>query len=95
MAEANQYDSRLRSEELRSQLNYHNRRYYELDSPEVPAANWLRLDTAGLAPFIPVSVIDNVTAYLPWAYGNLMVQAGAGRQSTEAQAESSPTPELG
>lgn len=38
MAESNQYDARLRSEELRSQLNYHNRRYYELDSPEIPDA---------------------------------------------------------
>ncbi len=31
----NQYESRLRSEELRSQINYHNRLYYELDTPEV------------------------------------------------------------
>ena len=38
MAESNQYDARLRSEELRSQLNYHNRRYYELDAPEIPDA---------------------------------------------------------
>ena len=38
MAESNQYDARLRSEELRSQLSYHNRRYYELDAPEIPDA---------------------------------------------------------
>ena len=38
MAESNQYDARLRSEELRSQLNYHNRLYYELDAPEIPDA---------------------------------------------------------
>lgn len=38
MAELNQYDARLRSEELRSQLNYHNRLYYEMDAPEVPDA---------------------------------------------------------
>ena len=38
MAESNQYDSRLRSEELRSQLNYHNRLYYERDAPEIPDA---------------------------------------------------------
>jgi len=31
-----QYDARLRSEELRSVINYHNRLYYELDRPEVP-----------------------------------------------------------
>jgi DNA ligase (NAD+) len=37
-APANQYDARLRSEELRSLINYHNRLYYELDSPEVPDA---------------------------------------------------------
>lgn len=36
MAEPNQYDARLRSEELRSQLNYHNRLYYEKDAPEIP-----------------------------------------------------------
>jgi DNA ligase (NAD+) len=38
MAEITQYDARLRSEELRSQLNYHNRLYYEMDAPEVPDA---------------------------------------------------------
>lgn len=38
MAELTQYDARLRSEELRSQLNYHNRLYYEMDAPEVPDA---------------------------------------------------------
>ena len=38
MAESNQYDARLRSEELRSQLNYHNRLYYERDAPEIPDA---------------------------------------------------------
>ena len=36
----NQYDARLRSEELRSQLNYHNQRYYVLDSPEVSDAEY-------------------------------------------------------
>jgi DNA ligase (NAD+) len=30
-----QYAARLRSEELRSELNYHNHRYYVLDSPEI------------------------------------------------------------
>lgn len=40
MSEApdNQYDARLRSEELRSVINYHNRLYYELDAPEVSDA---------------------------------------------------------
>jgi DNA ligase (NAD+) len=38
MAEIPQYDARLRSEELRSQLNYHNRLYYEMDAPEIPDA---------------------------------------------------------
>jgi len=33
-----QYEARLRSEELRSVINYHNRLYYELDAPEVPDA---------------------------------------------------------
>jgi DNA ligase (NAD+) len=36
MAELSQYEARLRSEELRSQLNYHNRLYYEMDAPEIP-----------------------------------------------------------
>ena len=31
-----QYEARLRSEELRSIINYHNRRYYEMDAPEIP-----------------------------------------------------------
>ena len=31
-----QYEARLRSEELRSVINYHNRLYYELDRPEIP-----------------------------------------------------------
>ncbi len=35
-----QYDARLRSEELRSQLNYHNYRYYTLDDPEVNDADY-------------------------------------------------------
>lgn len=35
-----QYSARLRSEELRSQLNYHNYRYYVLDSPEVTDAEY-------------------------------------------------------
>jgi DNA ligase (NAD+) len=39
MAEAaTQYDARLRSEELRSVINYHNRLYYEQDAPEIPDA---------------------------------------------------------
>ncbi|MEO6398243.1 MAG: NAD-dependent DNA ligase LigA [Tepidiformaceae bacterium] len=38
MAESNQYDARLRSEELRSQLSFHNRLYYEKDAPEIPDA---------------------------------------------------------
>ncbi|MBK6560706.1 NAD-dependent DNA ligase LigA [Candidatus Amarobacter glycogenicus] len=33
-----QYEARLRSEELRSIINYHNRLYYQLDTPEVPDA---------------------------------------------------------
>lgn len=33
-----QYEARLRSEELRSTINYHNRLYYELDRPEVADA---------------------------------------------------------
>ena len=37
-APSDQYAARLRSEELRSTLNYHNRLYYELDAPEVPDA---------------------------------------------------------
>jgi DNA ligase (NAD+) len=35
-APATQYDARLRSEELRSVINYHNRLYYEQDAPEIP-----------------------------------------------------------
>jgi len=38
MTRLSQYDARLRSEELRSQINYHNRLYYELDAPEIPDA---------------------------------------------------------
>jgi DNA ligase (NAD+) len=37
---ATQYEARLRSEELRSKLNYHNYRYYVLDSPEVSDAEY-------------------------------------------------------
>lgn len=37
-APAAQYDARLRSEELRSIINYHNRLYYEQDAPEIPDA---------------------------------------------------------
>lgn len=37
-ASATQYDARLRSEELRSIINYHNRLYYEQDAPEIPDA---------------------------------------------------------
>jgi len=33
-----QYAARLRSEELRSVIDYHNRLYYELDRPEIPDA---------------------------------------------------------
>src|SRR3954453_21643779 len=40
MAERDQYEARLRSEELRSQLNYHNRLYYQLDSPEISDADY-------------------------------------------------------
>jgi len=36
----NQYEARLRSEELRSQLNYHNYRYYVLDSPDITDAQY-------------------------------------------------------
>lgn len=35
MPETSQYDARLRSEELRSLINFHNYRYYVLDDPEV------------------------------------------------------------
>lgn len=38
MAELTQYAARLRSEELRSQINYHNRLYYQLDAPVIPDA---------------------------------------------------------
>ena len=40
MAEINQYEARLRSEELRSQLNYHNQKYYVDDAPEVSDADY-------------------------------------------------------
>lgn len=40
MAELNQYDARLRSEELRSQLNYHNHKYYVDDAPEISDADY-------------------------------------------------------
>jgi DNA ligase (NAD+) len=33
-----QYEARLRSEELRSVINYHNYLYYQLDRPEIPDA---------------------------------------------------------
>ena len=35
MAENKQHSARLRSEELRSLITYHNYRYYSLDSPEI------------------------------------------------------------
>ncbi len=35
MAPADQHEARLRSEELRSRINYHNHRYYALDAPEI------------------------------------------------------------
>ena len=35
-----QYDARLRSEELRSELNHHNYRYYTLDDPELSDADY-------------------------------------------------------
>lgn len=40
MAETTQYDARLRSEELKSQINYHNRKYYQDDAPEVTDAEY-------------------------------------------------------
>src|SRR5512135_1577083 len=40
MAEQTQYDARLRSEELRSQLNYHNQKYYQEDAPEISDADY-------------------------------------------------------
>ncbi len=40
MAELTQYEARLRSEELRSLINYHNHRYYVLDSPEISDAEY-------------------------------------------------------
>ncbi|MBI2766597.1 MAG: NAD-dependent DNA ligase LigA [Chloroflexi bacterium] len=36
----NQHEARLRSEELRSKLNYHNRLYYVLDAPEISDADY-------------------------------------------------------
>ena len=38
-----QYEARLRSEELRSQVNYHNYRYHVLDSPEIADAEYDQL----------------------------------------------------
>src|SRR5450830_704416 len=46
MAELTQYEARLRSEELRSQINYHNHRYYVLDQPEVADAEYDQLMNA-------------------------------------------------
>lgn len=43
IAEMTQYEARLRSEELRSQLTYHNYRYYVLDTPEVSDDHYDRL----------------------------------------------------
>lgn len=43
MAELTQYEARLRSEELRSQINYHNVRYYQLDQPELADAEYDQL----------------------------------------------------
>ncbi len=40
MAEMTQYEARLRSEELRSQINYHNVRYYQLAQPEIADAEY-------------------------------------------------------
>ena len=40
MAAETQYEARLRSEELRSLLNYHNYRYYVLDDPEIADADY-------------------------------------------------------
>ncbi len=40
MPELNQYDARLRSEELRSKLNYYNQKYYQEDQPEVSDADY-------------------------------------------------------
>lgn len=40
MAQLSQYEARLRSEELRSLINYHNYRYYVLDSPEISDAEY-------------------------------------------------------
>ncbi len=40
MTELTQYDARLRSEELRSQIHYHNYRYYQLDAPDVSDAEY-------------------------------------------------------
>ena len=40
MANATQYDARLRSEELRALINYHNRKYYQEDNPEIADAEY-------------------------------------------------------
>lgn len=40
MAATNQYSARLRSEELRSAINYHNRKYYQDDAPEIADAEY-------------------------------------------------------
>ncbi|HKS92868.1 MAG TPA: NAD-dependent DNA ligase LigA, partial [Tepidiformaceae bacterium] len=43
MPALNQYDARLRSEELRSAINYHNRKYYQDDAPEIADAEYDQL----------------------------------------------------
>lgn len=40
MSDDSQYDARLRSEELRSQINYHNHKYYQEDAPEIADAEY-------------------------------------------------------
>ncbi len=40
MPDPSQYDARLRSEELRSLINYHNQLYYVLDQPEISDAEY-------------------------------------------------------
>ncbi len=40
MSDDSQYDARLRSEELRSEINYHNRKYYQEDAPEIADAEY-------------------------------------------------------
>ena len=43
-------DPAERVEQLRATIRYHNRRYYELDEPEIPDAEWDALDARAASP---------------------------------------------